>query len=84
MKQRTFILSEDSCPLMRHDNNKVNGIDNIEMDLLNFVKALDKTGFINEKKFYNMMKGLHKEIGFKDVADIVVNPQNWKGTAQIV
>lgn len=79
MKQRTYILSEDGLILIRHDNNKVNGIDNIEMDLLNFIKALDKTGYINEKKFYNMMKGLHHEIGFKDIADIVINPQNWKG-----
>jgi hypothetical protein len=77
MYKRAIIITENEKLIVRHDIN-VNGYDNIEKDLFNFIIMLDKTkNMINSKKVMNMLKAYHG-ITLSDTVDVFVNNKDWR------
>jgi len=77
MYKRALIITENEKLIVRHDIN-VNGYDNIEKDLFNFIIMLDKKkNMINSKKVMNMLKAYHG-ITLSDTVDLVINNKDWR------
>jgi hypothetical protein len=77
MYKRAIIITENEKLIVRHDIN-VNGYDNIEKDLFNFIIMLDKTkNMINSRKVMNMLKAYHG-ITLSDTVDVFVNNKDWR------
>ncbi len=77
MFKRGLILTDNEKVVMRNDSN-VNGYDNIEKDMFNFIIALDeKKNILNSKKLMNMLKIYHG-ITISDTIDIFTNNKNWR------
>jgi hypothetical protein len=77
MYKRALIITENEKLIVRHDIN-VNGYDNIEKDLFNFIIMLDKRkNMINSKKLMNMLKAYHG-ITLSDTIDIFTDNKNWR------
>ena len=76
MIHRTIVISENQKVIIRNDNN-INGYDNFERELFDFIMVLDKKGMINSKKLMNMFKIKHNDTGILTITDILKNPKNW-------
>jgi len=77
MYKRALIITENEKLIVRHDIN-VNGYDNIEKDLFNFIIILDKQkNMINSKKVMNMLKAYHG-ITLSDTINVFIDNKNWR------
>jgi len=77
MYKRALIITENEKLIVRHDIN-VNGYDNIEKELFNFIIILDKQkNMINSKKVMNMLKAYHG-ITLSDTINVFIDNKNWR------
>jgi hypothetical protein len=75
--KRALILTENEKLIVR-DDIKVNGYDNLEKDLFNFIIMLEKDkNMINSKKVMNMLKAYHG-ISFSDALTVFSDNKNWR------
>jgi hypothetical protein len=75
--KRALILTENEKLIVR-DDIKVNGYDNLEKDLFNFIIMLEKDkNMINSKKVMNMLKAYHG-ISLSDTIDVFTDNKNWR------
>ena len=77
MFKRALLITENEKLIVRHDV-KVNGYDNIEMDIFKFIVMLEKEkGMINSKKIMNMLKIYHG-ITVSDVVSVFTDNESWR------
>lgn len=76
MIHRSIIITENQKQIIRNDSN-VNGYDNFEKELFNFIMILDYKNMLNSKKLMNMLKIKHNDIGILTIPEIIKNPENW-------
>jgi hypothetical protein len=77
MYKRAIIITENEKLLFR-DDIKVNGIDNLEKDLFNFIIKLEnEKGVVNSKKIMNMLKIYHG-LTISDITTVFTDNKNWR------
>ena len=77
MKYRSLELREDN-KIICCINIKVNGYDNLEKDVYNFIlKMSEEKNIINSKKLLNLLKIKHG-ITLSDTINVFTDNKNWR------
>lgn len=76
MIHRSIIITENQKQIIRTDKN-INGYDNLEKELFNFIMILDKKNMLNSKKLMNMLKIKHNDVGVLTIPEIIKDSKSW-------
>lgn len=76
MIHRCIIISENGKEIIRNDKN-INGYDNLEKEIYDFLTVLEAKSMINSKKLMNMLKIKNNDVGLLTIPEIIIKPKNW-------